>query len=749
VTTVAARHDGSARQDGSAPPARPARPEPRRARLPDATGVAVRDGVRTAWASYGTAAPTLVMLPTWAIVRSALWRAQVPYLTRHFRVVTFDARGSGASDRPGTAAGYTDDQYAADTLAVMDDAGVDRAVLVAFSCGVAWALQVAADHPDRVLGLFALSPACNLGIDHPDREGHSWDGPQEGGPDGGAPQGWATYNRAYWNRGGYPDFLRFFSQVFSEPDGSRPVEDAIGWGLELDVATAVATKDGRSGLAGGSCAPAEPICARVRCPVTIVHGTADRLDPPRVAQRLAELTGGDLLLVQDRGHGLMAQQPVLVTRAIRAFAEGLRPAAARVRPTAVPAAVPRRWATARSRPKRVLFISSPIGLGHARRDAAIADELRLAHPDLEIDWLAQHPVTRVLADRGERVHPASRWLANESTHIEHEAGEHDLHAFQAVRRMDEVLVTNFHVFADLVEREQYDLVVGDEAWDVDHFLHENPELKRSPYAWLTDFVGWLPMPDGGAAEAALTTDLNAQMLDQRARHRHVRDRSVFVGNPEDVVEDTFGPGLPGIRAWTQDTFDFAGYVTGFDPALLGDRDDLKVRLGHPRDQRLCLVTVGGSGVGGPLLHRVLDAIPRARHLAPELDFLVVCGPRIDPRSVPAPPGTRVVGYLPDLHHHLAACDVAVVQGGLTTCMELTAARRPFVYVPLEHHFEQNFHVRRRLANYRAGLCLAYRDACDPDALAAAVVGQLGAAVDHRPVQTDGARRAAALLAGLL
>ena len=59
------------------------------------------------------------------------------------------------------------------------------------------------------------------------------------------------------------------------------------------------------------------------------------------------------------------------------------------------------------------------------------------------------------------------------------------------------------VFSDLVEREHYDLVIGDEAWDVDYFLHENPELKRSPYAWLTDFVGWLPMPDGGAAEAAL------------------------------------------------------------------------------------------------------------------------------------------------------------------------------------------------------------------------------------------------------
>ena len=95
-----------------------------------------------------------------------------------------------------------------------------------------------------------------------------------------------------------------------------------------------------------------------------------------------------------------------------------------------------RWVRGKSRRRRALFISSPIGLGHAQRDAAIAAELRLLHPDLEIDWLAQHPVTAVLEARGERIHPASALLANESRHIESESAEHDLHCFQAIRRMD-------------------------------------------------------------------------------------------------------------------------------------------------------------------------------------------------------------------------------------------------------------------------------------------------------------------------
>ena len=93
-------------------------------------------------------------------------------------------------------------------------------------------------------------------------------------------------------------------------------------------------------------------------------------------------------------------------------------------------------------------------------------------------WLAQHPVTELLARRSELIHPASAFLASESGHFESEAAEHDLHAFQAVRNMDEILVSNFMVFADLTEQEPFDLWIGDEAWDVDYFLHENPELKR-------------------------------------------------------------------------------------------------------------------------------------------------------------------------------------------------------------------------------------------------------------------------------
>jgi predicted glycosyltransferase len=407
------------------------------------------------------------------------------------------------------------------------------------------------------------------------------------------------------------------------------------------------------------------------------------------------------------------------------------------------------WTRALARPRRALYLSSPIGLGHAMRDVAIADELRRLRPDLQIDWLAQHPVTAVLEARGERLHPLSAELASESAHFASEAAGHDLNAFQAIRRMDEILVANFMVFLDALEEGEYDLVIGDEAWDVDHFLHENPELKRTAFAWMTDFVGWLPMPDGGEREAELTADYNAEMIEHVERFPRLRDRSIFVGTPDDIVPDAFGPGMPAIRDWTERHFAFSGYITGFDAEpLVERRDELRAELGYGPDERVVIVTVGGSGVGQPLLRRVIDAFPDAARRVNGLRMIAVAGPRIDPESLGAPSGVEVRPFVPDLYRHLVACDLAVVQGGLTTTMELAAAGRPFVYFPLANHFEQRRHVRHRLDRYRAGRFMEFDDAM-PDVLGAVIAEEIERPVASLPVERDGAARAASLIAELV
>jgi pimeloyl-ACP methyl ester carboxylesterase len=701
-------------------------PEQTRARHPDAEGYAERDGVRVFWERYGIGEPAVLLPPTWEIVHSRFWKGQIPYLARHATVVTFDPRGNGRSDRPRDYQAYVRRQFAADALAVLDAVGVDRAVVVAW-CDMGESLILAAEHPERVAGLVLIAPALRLG----ERE----QGPYPFDAEPGTDEGWAKETRGYWLRDweGYLEF--FFAKCFTEPHSTKQIEDCVGWARDTDMETILA---GFRGWATKIIDPAEvaALCRRVRCPVLVVHGTEDEQVDPSVGAALAEELGGRLVLLEGAGHGPHARDPVKVNTMVADFA-GIGPAPAR-----------RTWTRALRRPRRALYLSSPIGLGHARRDVAIARELRALVPGLEVDWLAQDPVTRVLEAEGERIHPASRHLANESAHIERESAEHDLHAFQAIRRMDEILIANFMVFHDVVREQPYDLWIGDEAWELDYFLHENPEEKRAAYVWLTDFVGWLPMPDGGEREAYLTADYNAEMIEHIARFPRLRDRAVFVGNPDDIVPERFGPGLPAIRQWVEDHYDFAGYVTGFDPASLGDRDELRRRLGYRPDERVCIVTVGGSGVGGHLLRRVIAAYPEARRRVPGLRMVVVAGPRIDPGSLPAHDGLEVHPYVHNLYLHLAACDLAVVQGGLTTCMELTAAGRPFLYFPLAHHFEQNFHVHHRLRRYNAGRRMEFA-AATPEVIAAAVAEEIGRPVDYRPVETDGAARAARLLAELL
>jgi pimeloyl-ACP methyl ester carboxylesterase len=701
-----------------------------RAREPDIEGYVERDGVKVGYEVFGDGAPTVLLLPTWTIIHTRFWKAQVPYLARHYRVVTFDRPGNGRSDRPLEAEAYSVDAVVHHALAVMDATGTDRVIPVSLSQGAQEGLKLAADHADRVLGAVFIGASLTLEPGHPERVAAINRFYEPYPPE---PHRWERLNAQYW-LDHYEDFVEFFfNECFPEPHSTKQREDCHTWARHTTPEVLLA--DAQAVLPPST---ALEWAQRVSVPTLIIHGTDDRVSRLARAETLARQTGGELVVLDGAGHIPLARDPVQVNLLIRDFVDrlvGSRPRATR-------------WARGRARPKRALYISSPIGLGHAQRDVAIADELRRRHPSLEIDWLAQHPVTRVLEARGERIHPASAHLASESAHIESESAEHDLHCFQAWRRMDEILVANFMVFHDIARDEPYDLWIGDEAWELDYYLHENPELKTAAYAWLTDFVGWLPMPDGPKHEGRLTADYNAEMIEHIARYPRLRDCAIFVGDPDDLVPDHFGPDLPAIRDWTEQHYDFAGYVTGFDPSQFSDRDALRDELGYAPDEAVCIVTVGGSGVGRHLLRRVIAAFPEAKRLVPALRMVVVTGPRIDPSSFPSGDGLEIRSYVHELYRHLAACDLAVVQGGLTTAMELTANRRPFLYFPLRHHFEQNFHVRHRLNRYGAGRAMDF-DRDGPAQIAGAIANEIGRIVDYQPVDPDGATRAGAAIAQLL
>ena len=236
-----------------------------RPRPPDRSGTVARDGVEIAYDVHEADRPTVVLMPTWSIVDSRIWKLQLPYLARHFRVVTVDGRGSGRSGRPESAAAYTDRQYAADTVAVLDATGTDRAILVGFSSSVAWSLHVAAGRPDRVAGLVAIAPSCTLGSPSPDRSAQAFQARLD------TAQGWAKYNEHYWLDGGLGDFVRFFAeQTFHEPHSTKQIEDFLIWASDISAQTLADTAAGRLGLRGAEATPLEPLCDEVTGPVLVL-----------------------------------------------------------------------------------------------------------------------------------------------------------------------------------------------------------------------------------------------------------------------------------------------------------------------------------------------------------------------------------------------------------------------------------------------------------------------------------------------
>ncbi len=714
-----------------------AAPEQSRALYPDTEGFIERDGQRLFYEVYGEGEQTIFLTQPW-LVHSRHWKMQIHYLARHFRVLSMDGLGYGRADRCRDPRRYGAAESARDCLAVMDATGTERAVIVSLSRSAQYTLELARLAPERVAGcvftapFFPYTPSHWWVLTHPLSLSFS----RALRLPGTVHRWWGHMYPAHW-REDYPAFVDWFiSRCLPEPHSTKGIEDGVGWALEIDPETLSATAYGHVHRKRRIL---RELAQNLDRPVLVISGNRDKITPHRDARALARLSGGTLEVVRGAGHIPHARKPVQVNLALRDFAEDVFGRSRTPRDPTV--------YRPDGRP-RALYISSPIGLGHAQRDVAIARELRRLHPDLQIDWLAQDPVTRVLEAEGERIHPASTHLANESTHIESESAEHDLHAFHAIRRMDEILAANFMVFHDVVREDRYDLWIGDEAWELDYYLHENPREKRVPYVWLSDFVGFLPMDDGNARESFLAADFNAQRIEHIAEHPEVRDLSLFVGNPDDIVPEHFGPGLPMIRDWAERNYDFTGYITGFDPADLGDRTKLRGELGYADDEQVCIVTVGGSGVGGDLLRRLIAAFPQAKERIPDLRMIVVAGPRIDPESLPSHPGLEVVAYVHNLYRNLAACDLAVIQGGLTTSMELTTQKRPFLYFPLRHHFEQNFHVRHRLERYRAGRYMDYDDS-PPEQIATAIAQEIGREVDYRDVESDGAAVAAQRIAELL
>jgi pimeloyl-ACP methyl ester carboxylesterase/predicted glycosyltransferase len=699
---------------------------------PIESGTVERAGVVLAWQVFGSEERTVVLMPPWNLQDSRVWKLTIGCLVQKFRIVTFDPPGNGSSTPSADPERYLPEAQASDAIAVMDATGTERAVVVAHSRAAQGLLSMAADFPERVAGAVFLGPLAPWTrtvfprlLTHPAlRWALEVPAPR--------PVGWRHLSAPLIRR----DLRRFadwfIRRALTVPHSEWGIDEAIDHALEADPESVIAAMKApivhrRAHLAA--------LAGRVKVPTVVVHGDADQLIPLADGRWLADATGGELVVLPGGDHCPHGRRVQRTANSISSLADQVlgRGAASAVTALRDP-----------GRP-RVLVVCSPIGLGHARRDLAIVQALRRMRPDVDVEWLAQHPVTTVLEAAGETIHPASAQLLSECRHFELESVGHQLDIFGAFRSGQDLMAHNFSVFREVLREGEYAAVLGDEAWEVDQFLHEHPEEKRAPYVWLTDFVGVLPTAETDPRTAELIADVNALMVDQVRSHA-VRDLSLFIGNPEDALDVPLGPGLPTVRAWAEEEFRFTGYVG----ARRHDEDSralARKSLGVGPDQPLCVVAVGGSGVGDELLRRAVSAHEVARRSIDDLWTVVVTGPRIRLDGVAAA-GLDVRGYIPDLDRLLAGADMALVQGGLATAMELTANETPFAYVPLDRHFEQQLHVPHRLANYGSGRRISFADA-DPDNLAQAVTDGLVTTASWRDVEQGGHDEAARLIEALL
>ncbi|UCH02653.1 MAG: hypothetical protein JSV20_02380, partial [Candidatus Bathyarchaeota archaeon] len=367
-------------------------------------------------------------------------------------------------------------------------------------------------------------------------------------------------------------------------------------------------------------------------------------------------------------------------------------------------------------------------------------------PNINISWLADHPATLVLKDHGENLLPEAALLTHGNKKLEDSAKDYQNNLVRWVMNMRKAWSKNAEIFAKIAENECFDLVIGDETYDLTIGIVENPKLKKFPFAMIYDFIGldsvtWNPIDK---LVAYMTNRLWVKIL---TKDPPVADHFVFLGEFEDVQDRKFGFMLPNRRWIAKKYLDFVGYVLSFDPRHYEDKAKVRRNLGYGKEP-LIVCSIGGTAGGKPLLDLCLKAYPIIKKELKDLRMVLVCGPRLSPTNIEAPDGVEVKGYVPELYRHLAASDLCIVTGGGTITLELTALQRPFLYFPLEKHFEQEIEVVRRCERHNAGVKMKYSKT-KPESLAKHALLNIGKRVDFASIPIDGAQKAAKLISNLL
>ncbi len=403
--------------------------------------------------------------------------------------------------------------------------------------------------------------------------------------------------------------------------------------------------------------------------------------------------------------------------------------------------------------KKILFISGSVGLGHVFRDLEIAHELRSQNPDIELHWLASEPASSVLSDSGEILHPlASKWAAqtnimeNLNLKSSRKGSPHMLNLAILLYEVRHAWNSNVKLLNEILNEENYDLVVGDEAYEIAIAVRDKVISLKQTFIMMYDFIGVDPITLNPLERlVAYKTNYGWAKGIKKAPDNVIT--RIFIGELEDVPNKRFGFLLPNRIENVRNNYNFVGYILPFDPAKYSDKSEIRRKMNYGNEP-LIVCSVGGTSIGLPLLQLCCDAYQLMKDKIPKLKMVLAAGPRISPDRLKVPEGAEVHSYLAKLYEHFAACDLAIVQGGSTTTIELTALKVPFIYFPVERHCEQNLHVAPRLERLKAGVKMLY-SGTTADLLAEKALSNIGKETNYGTVRTDGSKNTARIILNVL
>lgn len=396
--------------------------------------------------------------------------------------------------------------------------------------------------------------------------------------------------------------------------------------------------------------------------------------------------------------------------------------------------------------KNILFISGSLGLGHIGRDLAIVHKLRELNSDIQISWLADYPATLMLEQSGEKLLPEAEMIANGNKELDRSAKNHGANLTRWVMNMRKNWSRNAKTILSLIQKNNYDLVIGDETYDLAIEFLKNPSLKQFPFVIIFDFLG-LDRVTNSPIDAFVTYYTNRIWVKTITHEPSFYEKILFVGELEDIEDKSFGLFLPNRREIAEKYFDFIGYILSFDPKNYSNKMKVRKELGYG-DSPLGVCSIGGTAAGRDLLDLCLEALPIIREQVEDFEMVLVCGPEVSLDSIEEVEGAKIVGYLPELYKHLAVCDIAIVTGGGTVTLELTALNKPFLYFPLENHFEQEVAVAGRCERHGAGVRMKFSETT-AELLASKVVDNFGKKVSYAIIPVDGDKKSADLISRVL